>query len=219
MVNAEVLQRICTFLIDNPEELARFFRNAKGGKLGVPLAALRWAAGEANSRGFPAAIELEAAPPGLQIKADVELKGTPVRVRARVEIVDLRVMPGEFRVELRVSGVALELLDESVSPISVLIKSGALDLSKIGNLIAVLPKRPAFLVEAQGDRIVLDLMRHPVLGHPLAEKLLTAVTPLVTVTGVASDEDHLDLKFALLKQGLSGAVAHWRSLYDAMKRR
>jgi hypothetical protein len=219
MVNAEVLQRICTFLIDNPEELARFFRNAKGGKLGLPLAALRWAASEANSRGFPAAIEVEAAPPGLQIKADVELKGTPVRVRGRVEIVDLRIMPGEFRVELRVSGVTLELLDDSVSPISVLIKSGALDLSKIGNLVAVLPKRPAFLVDAQGDRIVLDLMRHPVLGHPLVEKLLTAVTPLVTVTGVASDADHLDLKFALLKQGLSGAVSHWRSLFDALKHR
>jgi hypothetical protein len=219
MPNAEVLQRICTFLIENPAELVRIARNAKGLKFGLPLAALRWAATEANSRGFPAAIEVEAAPPGLQIKANVELKGTPVRVRAQVSIIDLRIMPGEFRIELRVTGVTLELLDESVSPISMLIKSGALDLSKIGNLIAVLPRRPAFLVEAQGDRLVLDLMRHPLLGHPLAEALLTAITPLITVTGVASDEDHLDMKFGVLKQGLSGAVGHWRSLFEALKQR
>jgi hypothetical protein len=219
MVNAEVLQRICTFLIENPDELVRVARNAKGLKFGLPLAALRWVATEASLRGFPAAIEVEAAPPGLQIKADVELKGTPVRVRAQVSIIDLRIMPGEFRVELRVTGVALELLDDSVSPISMLIKSGALDLSKIGNLIAVLPKRPAFLVEAQGDRIVLDFMRHPVFGRPLVEALLTAITPLITVTGVASDSDHIDLKFGVLRQGLSGAVAHWRSLFEALKQR
>jgi hypothetical protein len=219
MVNSEVLQRICAFLIDNPDELVRILRNARGLKFGLPLAALRWAASAANSRGFPADIAIEAAPPGLQIRADVELKGTPVRVRAHVSIIDLRIMPGEFRVELRVTGVALELLDESVSPISVLIKSGALDLSKIGNLIAVLPKRPAFLVEAQGDRIVLDLMRHPALGRPLVESLLTAITPLITVTGVASDQDHLDVKFGVLKQGLSGAVAHWRSLLEGLKQR
>jgi hypothetical protein len=219
MVNSEVLQRICTFLIEHPDELVRIVRNAKGLKFGVPLAALRWAANEANSRGFPAALEIEAAPPGLQIKADVELKGTPVRVRAQVSIIDLRIMPGEFRVELRVSGVTLDLLDDSVSPISMLIKSGALDLSKIGNLIAVLPRRPAFLVEAQGDRIVLDLMRHPLLGRPLVEGLLAAVTPLITVTGVASDRDHLDLKFGLLRQGLGGAVAHWRALIEALKQR
>jgi hypothetical protein len=213
MVNAEVLQRVCTFLKSNPDELVRVLRNAKGLKFGVPLAALRWLATQMNGRGTAHAIELEAAPPGLKIRADLELKGTRVRAAACVAVSDIRITPGECRLELRVNNVALDLLDDSASPLSFLIKSGALDLSKIGNLIAVLPKRPAFLVEAQGDRIVLDLARHPAFSQPLVDRALTLITPLITVTKVSSDEDHVDVQFGLLRDGLSSAVAYWRSLF------
>lgn len=218
MVNTEVLQRICTFFVSNPDELARLAKNARSLKLGVPLAALRWLAEQAEARGAVDKLEIEAAPPGLRLKADVELKGTPVRIGSWVAITGVRLRPGEFRIELRVSEVTLELLDDAVSPLSMLVKSGALDLSKIGNLVAVLPKRPPFLVEAEGDRIVLDLARHPALARPLVEGTLTALTPLLTVTEVASAEDHVDLKLGLLQQGLSGAVSHWRSLLYRVKK-
>ncbi len=54
------------------------------------------------------------------------------------------------------------MLDEtSESPVAALLRSGALDLSKPGNLAAYMPKRPAMLVAAKDDRVTLDLMRHP----------------------------------------------------------
>ena len=87
-----------------------------------------------------------------------------------------------------------------------MIQSGALDLAKLGNLVAVMPKRPAYLIEAGGDRVVLDLKRHPALSSARAETLLRLVTPVVTVTGVSTDTDHLDLTLALFENGVRAAV-------------
>ena len=59
-----------------------------------------------------------------------------------------------MRIGMRLSDVKLALLGESDAPVATLIKSGALDLSKPGNLVKFLPKRPPAIVEAEGDRIV-----------------------------------------------------------------
>jgi hypothetical protein len=151
-------------------------------------------------------------PPGIRVGATLELRGARVRASALVFVDGIRLSSDELRLELRVAEVALVLLNESASPLAALIRSGALDLTKPGNLVAVMPRRPDFLVEAKGDRIVLDLKRHAAFSGRRMETLLSLITPLVTVTGVATDREHLDVELGVLDQGVGAAVASWRSL-------
>ncbi len=215
MLEAELLQKLGSYIFQRPDELLRVLRNATLLKFGVPLAALRWAAvrGAANGRGgkgMPRDIALEAVPPGVRVGMSVELMGTPLRVSALVFVERVELGPEALLLELRVTEAQLSLLGVSESPLAALIRSGALDLGKVGNLVAVMPRRPPFLIEAKGDRIVLDLKRHPAFSSERLEKALSLITPLVSVKGVATDSEHLDLEFDVLRSGLSGAVDAWK---------
>jgi hypothetical protein len=127
-----------------------------------------------------------------------------------VFIEHVRLSPRELRFELRFDEAQISLLDESSSPLAALIRSGALDLTKLGNLIAVMPKRPAYLVEAKGDRVVVDLKRLPALSTDRAELLLRLITPIVTITEIGTDSEHVDLKLALFEAGLRAAIEAFR---------
>src|SRR5581483_11627178 len=102
--------------------------------------------------------------PALRISLSIDAMGTPVRASAAIRIDEIDISPEAMRIGMRLSDVKLALLGESDAPVATLIKSGALDLSKPGNLVKFLPKRPPAVVEAEGDRIVLDLMRVPAVA-------------------------------------------------------
>ena len=161
MRQSEVLTAAGKYLAQNPEELLRVVRKAVSLELGVPLAALRWFA--ARGRKVPRDIVVEAVPPGIRVGATVEVMGTRLRASSAIFVEGVRLSADELRFELRFDETQLTLLGNSTSPLAALIQSGALDLTKLGNLVAVMPKRPAFLLEAKGDRVVIDLKRHPAL--------------------------------------------------------
>jgi hypothetical protein len=136
--------------------------------------------------------------------------GAKLRASSLVFIERVRLSPEELRFELRFKEAEISLLDDSSSPLAALIRSGALDLTKLGNLIAVMPKRPVFLVEAKGDRVVVDLKRLPALSTERADLLLRLITPIVTVTEIGTDSEHLDLKLALFEAGVRAAIEAFR---------
>lgn len=210
MIDAKaLLQAIFRHLREHPEELLRAGRNALGLKLGVPLAALRWLVAQGGSGDGPRDVVITAAPPGLRCAATVSLMGTEVRASAVVSVKDVSISESSIRVELRFAEVGLTLLDErAMSPVAALIKSGALDLSKPGNLAAYMPKRPAVLVEAEDDRLVLDLMKLPqVERNALARRLARLAPPLLAVRSVHTESDeHLDVSLKVLPDGLSPAL-------------
>ena len=210
MRQSEVLTAAGKYLAQNPEELLRVVRKAVSLELGVPLAALRWFA--ARGRTVPRDIVVEAVPPGIRVGATVEVMGTRLRASSAIFVEGVRLSADELRFELRFDETQLTLLGNSTSPLAALIQSGALDLTKLGNLVAVMPKRPAFLLEAKGDRVVIDLKRHPALSSARAEMLLRLITPVVTVTGVATDSDHLDLTLALFEKGVRAALDNFLEL-------
>jgi hypothetical protein len=111
----------------------------------------------------------------------------------------------ELRVEVRLTDVCIRLVDEHAqSPLAALIRSGALDVSRIANLVAQLPKRPEILVEAMDDRLVLDFMRLPLLvGDARLRKVVGFVSTLLSVEAVATDESHLDVSLRALPRGLA----------------
>jgi len=203
-----VVETLVSYVRRHPEELLRAARNAVGLRFGVPIAALRWAAGRLGGKKAPRDVEIHAVPPGVRVGATVDLMGTTVRAKATVFVDDLRLGADTLRIELRLADVSLKVLDDTQdTPVAALLKSGALDLSKPGNLAAYMPKRPALLVEARDDRIVLDLMKHPKIAHD--ERLRRAISvllPLVTVRAIETDPEHLDIALRALPEGFGEVV-------------
>jgi hypothetical protein len=196
----------------NPDELVRAAMNAAGLRFGVPLAALRYLSSQVKlPRKAPKDIDIGSAPPAIRISLSVDAMGTPVRATAAIRVDEIDLSPGAMRIGLRLSEVKLALLGESDAPVATLIKSGALDLSKPGNLVKFLPKRPPAIVEADGDRIVLDLMMVPALaGNAMLRRALAVITPVVNIRAVETDRDHIYVALRASPRGLPRALAALR---------
>jgi hypothetical protein len=209
-----VLEAGSKYLREHPEELLRALRNLLALRFGVPLDALRFFAGRAGGKRAPKDLVLEAVPPGLRVGATVDLMGTPVRADATIFIERVSINPDELRFEVRLANVSLKVAaDAPESPIAALLRSGALDLSKPGNLAAYMPKRPAFLVDAKDDLVVLDLLRHPKIAkNPRAIRTVALLAPLLTVAGIESDSEHLDVTLRAFPDGLREAVGGIRRI-------
>jgi len=117
------------------------------------------------------------------------------------------ITPDQIRIELRLEEIWAEVLGDAQGPVAALIKSGALDLSKPGNLAKYLPLPPT-VVETKDNRIVLDLMKDPkIAGNPRVRRVLSLVTPVVTAHGLETDDDHLELSFRPLPDGVRPAAS------------
>src|SRR6202167_1881944 len=166
----------------NPDEVVKAAVNAATLRFGVPLAALRFLAAQATGRKAPKDIEIGASPPALRLAATVDAMGTNVRASAQIRIDEISITSDSIRVGIRLTDVKLALVGESDAPIATLIKSGALDLSKPGNLIRHIPKRPAAIVEAGGDRVVLDLFKIPKIAkNERVRRILGVVSPVLGI--------------------------------------
>jgi hypothetical protein len=198
----------------NPDELVRAAVNAAGLRFGVPIAALRWLSSQAKlPRKAPKDIEIGSSPPAIRISLSVDAMGTPVRASAAIRIDEIELSPETMRVGLRLNDMKLALIGDSTTPVATLIKSGALDLSKPGNLVKFLPKLPPAIVLAEDDRIVLDLMKVPALAHnEVLRRALAIVTPIMSVRAVETDRDHLYVALRASPRGLPRAFAALRAM-------
>lgn len=209
-----VLNAAVDYVRKNPDELVRAAINAASLRFGIPIAALRWVSSQAKlPRKAPRDIDIASSPPAIRISLSLDAMGTPVRASAAIKVDEIDFSPEAMRIGLRLSDVRLALLGESETPVATLIKSGALDLSKPGNLVKFLPRRPAAIVDADGDRIVLDLMRVPaVAGNERLRRALAILTPVVNVRAVETDSDHVYVALRASPRGLPRALAAVRGL-------
>jgi hypothetical protein len=183
-----------------------------GLRFGVPLAALRWLGQQAERSGKVEDFQIDSVPPGLRLGGNVDLMNTPIRAGAIIYVERVVFNDEELTVALRLEDVQLKLNGESDSPIAALIKSGALDLSNPGTLVNFMPNRSPVLAEANGNRIVLDLMRDPNVGkNQLVRRAVALLTSFVTLHGVETDKKHVDIAFRALPSGLGGAVKSLRN--------
>ena len=177
------------------------------------LAGLRFLAAQAPSgKRIPKDIELATAPPALRLSATVDAMGTSLRAAGAIKVDHVEIATDTLRIGVRLNDLKLTVIGESDSPVATLVKSGALDLSKPGNLLKHLPKKPSVIVEAEGDRVVVDLMRVPsIASNPTVQKVLSIVTPLVGIRGIETDRDHLYVNIRATPRGL-------RQAFDALRR-
>ncbi len=209
-----ILSAAGDYLRDHPEEILRALKGILGLRMGVPLDALRYLARElAGGKKAPKEVVLEPAPPGLRAQMTVDAMGTPLRVSVVVTVEEIHVGTEKIEFVLRVSDLALKVLDDAATtPVAALIKSGALDLSKPGNLVGFMPKRPAMLTDAKDDRVTLDLLKMPKLAeNAKVRKLLAVLTPVLGVRAIRTRDDHLDVHLRASLGGVTEAIAAARS--------
>ena len=208
-----ILRAAGEYLKEHPEEILRALKGALGLRFGVPIDALRYLVRElGGGKKAPKDVVIDPAPPGIRLGATVDAMGTALRASLVVVVEELHISVDELRVTARISEMNLKVLGDSDSPLAGLIKSGALDLSKPGNLVAFMPKRPAALVDAKDDRIVLDLMKVPsIAANPKLKRTLAVLTPVVGVRAIKTQDDHLDGPLKADLTGVGAAVAAARS--------
>lgn len=198
----------------NPTELITVARAAAGLRVSAPLDALRWLLARApQGKRSPKDVVIGQRPPAMTLAATIDLMGNPVRADAAIKVEEIRLGPDELRVTLRLSDVKLVYLgDNPQSPVGVLLKSGALDLSKPANLANFMPKRPIALVEAKDDTIVLDLARVPKIGaNPRVKKILSVITPVLVIRDVRVEDEHLYVSWRPRLTGLPTSLAALRA--------
>src|SRR5687767_5188771 len=196
----------------NPDEVVRAAVNATGLRFGIPLATLRWFAAQLTGAKAPKDVEISSAPPAIRFSAVVDAMGTAVRASAAVKIDEVTITEESVRIGVRLRDVKLALVGDSDSPVATLIKSGALDLSKPGNLVKFVPKKPPAIVEAEGDRVVVDLMKVPKLANdPKVRKLLSLISPVLGIRAIETDRDHLYVKLRATPAGLPEALGKLRT--------
>jgi hypothetical protein len=207
-----MLQAAVGYVRKNPDEVVRAAVNATGLRFGVPIATLRWFAGQLTGSKAPKDVEISSAPPALRLSAVVDAMGTPVRASAAIKIDEVTLTEDSLRVGVRLREVKLALVGDSESPVATLIKSGALDLSKPGNLVKFIPKRPPAVVEADGDRVVVDLMKVPKLASdPRIRRALGVLSPVLGIRAIETDRDHLYVKLRATPAGLPEALGKLRT--------
>jgi hypothetical protein len=203
----DVLSAARHYLRSNPEEFSRVIRNAMGMRFGVPLASFRWLAGQLADPDKVEDVEIGAVPPGLRMAATFDLMKTRVRAGAALYIDRIRLTGDEMRIELRLEEVSMVPVDTHKSQISALLITRSLDLSRPGDLVQHLPDMPGMIVDAHGNRVVIDLMRVPKLSEdPMVRHALGLMTALMTLDGIETEGDHLDLHFKPLPEGFVAAA-------------
>jgi hypothetical protein len=187
------LRAAARYLRENPREIVKTARDATSLRFGVPIVALRWAASKAaTGKRAPKDVAIDAVPPAMRLAATIDAMGTPIRAKATLRIDEVRVSEAEMRVAVRIREIQLDLPSDVQSPLSALIRSGALDLSRPGDLVKFLPKKPPALVEAEGDRIVLDLLKLPALGeNPRVRRALALISPVLGIRAIETDGERL----------------------------
>jgi hypothetical protein len=201
-----------SYLKQHPEELLRAVRGLLGLRFGLPIDALRYLARElAGGPKAPKDVQIDAAPPGVRIAMSVDAMGTPLRVSLVLFVEELALDAEQLRVGVRIANLALQVLSDAPSPVAGLLKSGALDLSKPGNLLQFLPRPPA-IVDAKDDRITVDLLKIPNLAkNERVRKALRVLTPVLGIRAIRTRDDHLDVHFAASPSRLAESIAAARA--------
>jgi len=201
-------------MVQHPTTMLSMARHALGLRVAVPLDALRWfIANTPPSKKAPQDVTITPRPPAIGLGATIDLMGTTVRAGASIRVDQIEVSDTQFKVTLRLSDVTMKVLGESFTPVAGLIKSGALDLSKPGNLAKFMPKRSPVLVEAHDDVLVLDLMQNPQFAaNHRVRGVLGTLTPVVQVSGLSTEGDFLILQLRASPFGLPRAISAARQL-------
>jgi len=188
----------------DPAHVLRLAAEALVGRLSIPLSLLReWAARMSGK----AEISLEPASPGLRVRGEAHALGAPISFSARIDADGVRVEGEERTVRLTLSEVEVSTPDDAPGPLADAIRGGMIDTRNPATLVGNMMSLPDFIVKADGQTVVIDLMRIPALAKDQRVRMAFATaTSYLCIKNIHVSEGSVDLRLALLPGGPKEAV-------------
>ncbi|MBW1830631.1 MAG: hypothetical protein DRH23_01580 [Deltaproteobacteria bacterium] len=183
----------------DPSQALRLAMQALGGRISIPLSLIRARLAEMSEK---VSLRVEPVSPGLRIQGEAHALGAPIRFAARLDADGVHIEGEQRTIRIRLSEVELSTSEDAPGPLADAIRNGMIDTDNPATLIGNMISLPDMIVEAQGQDVVIDLMRVPAIQRD--EMLRTAVaaaTSYVCVKGIRVSDDAIELQLGLLPGG------------------
>jgi hypothetical protein len=178
--------------------------HALGGRVAIPLSAIRSRLGPMFEK---VSLTIEAESPGLRLEGEAHALGAPIHFAARIDAEGVRVEGEQRTVRIRLSEVSLSTTDDAPGPLADAIRTGMIDTEHPATLIGNMVSLPDMVVAAEGQDLVLDLMKVPAIARDEMRKAaLAAATSYLGVTGIRACDDAIELQLGLLPGGVKEAA-------------
>jgi hypothetical protein len=182
----------------------RFVTHALGGRIVIPLSAIRSRLGPMFDK---VSLKIEAASPGLRLQGEAQALGAPILFAARIDAEGVRVEGEQRTVRVRLSEVVLSTTDDAPGPLADAIRTGMIDTKHPATLIGNMVSLPDMVVAAEGQDLVIDLLKAPAIERDETLKVaLAAATSYLGVTGIRVCDDVIELQLGLLPGGVKEAA-------------
>ena len=105
-------------------------------------------------------------------------------------------------VHVRISEAELSTDDHAPGPLADAIRKGMIDTAHPATLIGNMISLPDMIVRAQGQDVIVDLMRIPAIERDeMLSAAIAAATSVLCVTGIQFADDAIELRLGLLPAG------------------
>jgi hypothetical protein len=152
-------------------------------------------------------LKIEAASPGLRLEGEAQALGAPIYFAAHMDAEGVRVVGERRTVRVRLSDVVLSTTDDAPGPLADAIRNGMIDTKNPATLIGNMVSLPDMVVAAEGQDLVIDLMKAPAIERDeTLRAALAAATSYLGVTGIRFWEDAIELQLGLLPGGVKEAA-------------
>jgi len=187
-----------------PVDALRLLSAALGGRVLIPLS---WIRDRLEPLSKKVALEIEADGPGLRIHGEAEALGAPITFAARIDADGVHVEGMKRTLRIRLSEVALTTTDDAPGPLADAVRTGMIDTKNPATLIGNMVSLPEMVVSAEGQDLVIDLMKIPAIARD--ERLQAAVaaaSSYLGITAIRIADDSLELQLGLLPGGAKEAA-------------
>lgn len=182
----------------------RLAAHALGGRITIPLS---WVRSRLSGLGDKVLLEVSAATPGLLVRGEAHALGAAIVFSTRVDVGGIEVNGEQRTIRCRLTNVELRTDENAPGPLADAIRNGMIDTTQPGTLIGNMMALPDMIVEAQGQDVVVDLMRVPAIARDdLTRTAVATTTSLLGVTAVHVEDDAIQLKLGVLPGGPKEAV-------------
>jgi hypothetical protein len=187
-----------------PAKALRLLTESLGGRISIPLSSIRSRLEHLSKK---VVFEIEAASLGLRIKGETQALGAPIAFAARIDADGVHIDGEKRTVRIRLSEVSLSTTDDAPGPLADAIRTGMIDTQNPATLIGNMISLPDMVVSAEGQDVVLDLMRAPAMkSDEMLRAAVAAASSYLCVTDIHISEDAIELQLGLLPGGVKEAA-------------
>jgi hypothetical protein len=201
-----VIKKALGFLRSNPWFLLQSARNAARLELSIPLDVLRWGIDKRPRGRGPDRIEISGEDSSLHLELTVDLYGTKIDVSSNITVDRIENDADALRLVLRVRDLDIQAPPDT--PAAQMVE--AMDLSQPGSLLEMMPRKHRKLIDASGDRFVIDLLQVPALAENRSLRRILGAVSFIGIRGVRTENDALVIGFSLSPLSIPAAIKRAR---------